>query len=407
MADNNDNIKSLELLIAKASPDSKILLPKGEFEGPLTISKPLKIIGENTTVWTDKAPAVVIKSTGVSLSAMRIEVTDDRLENAALCSIFPCEVNDVEISGAVSGFGSEDGFFSVPRTIELGDFQAEEENTFLMTVVVPERTEIKAENILFEPSVLSKGKNELLIKVSGIPHETCLYSEVIFRTKFIRRAYICGKALSNAEKADRKRICEDNENYNAVNIVNSAELSLPPENSTREALVLTRGMRVPLAKYSDMKFSAFFSCKDMPDNLDIDPYVFLLGENGKALSDSSLIFFGNERSENGEVVYFPKDGHVEFDLSNANAKIKKVVLVYSVYAGNNARNFSKVRDPRVSLWTDRERVSFVLNDVRDVTSAVALEFYIYKDEWKISAVGAGFKEGMARFCRELGIQVDE
>lgn len=405
MAENNDNIRSLELLIAKASPDSKILLPKGEFKGPLTISKPLKIIGENTTVWTDKAPAVIIRSTGVSLSAIRIEVTDDRPENAALCSLFPCEINNVEISGAVSGFGSEDGFFGIPRTIELGDLLAEEENTFLITVVVPERTEIKAENIVFEPSVLSKGKNELLIKVSGIPHETCLYAEVLFRSKFIRKAYICGKALSNAEKADRKRIAY--ENYNAVNIVNSAELSLPSENSMREPLILTRGMRVPLAKYSDMKFSAFFSCKDMPDNLDIDPYVFLLGENGKALSDKSLIFFGNERSENGEAVYFPKDGHVEIDLSKADAKIKRVVLVYSVYAGNNARNFSKVRDPRVSLWTDRERVSFVMNDVRDVTSAVALEFYIYKDEWKISAVGASFKEGMARFCRELGIQVDE
>lgn len=405
MADNNDNIKSLELLIAKASPDSKIMLPKGEFKGPLTISKPLKIIGENTTVWTDKAPAVIIKSTGVSLSAMRIEVTDGRPENAALCSLFPCEINDVEISGAVSGFGSEDGFFGVPRTIDLGDFQAEEENTFLTTVVVPERTEIKAENITFEPSVLSKGKNELLIKVSGIPHGTCLYSEVLFKSKFIRRAYICGKALSNAEKADRKRI--DCENCHSADIIKSAELSLPSENSMREALILTRGMRVPLAKYSDMKFSVFFSCKDMPDNLDIDPYVFLLGENGKALSDKSLIFFGNERSKNGEAVYFPKDGHVEIDLSKADAKIKRVVLVYSVYAGNNARNFSKVRDPRVSLWTDRERVSFVMNDVCEVTSAVALEFYVYKDEWKISAVGAGFKEGMARFCRELGIQVDE
>lgn len=405
MADNNDNIKSLELLIAKASPDSRIMLPKGEFKGPVIISKPLKIIGENTTVWADKAPAVIIKSTGVSLSAIRIEATDDRPENAVLCSLFPCEINDVEISGAVSGFGSEDGFFGVPSTIELGEFQAEEENTFLMTVVVPERTEIKAENIVFMPSVLSKGKNELLIKISGIPHETCLYAEVIFKSKFIRKAYICGKALFDAEKADRKRIVY--ESRCAADIINNAELSLPHENSRREALILTRGMRVPLAKYSGMKFSVFFSCKDISDNIDIDPYVFLLGENGRALSSKSLIFFGNERSENGEVVYFPKDGHVEIDLPKADAKIKRVVLVYSVYAGNNSRNFSKVRDPRVSLWTDRERVSFVMNDVREVTSAVALEFYVYKDEWKISAVGAGFKEGMARFCRELGIQVDE
>jgi len=34
-----------------------------------------------------------------------------------------------------------------------------------------------------------------------------------------------------------------------------------------------------------------------------------------------------------------------------------------------------------------------------------MEFYLYKGEWKISAVGAGYKDGMAKLCNRYGIEV--
>ena len=49
----------------------------------------------------------------------------------------------------------------------------------------------------------------------------------------------------------------------------------------------------------------------------------------------------------------------------------------------------------------------MMNDLKNETTAVALEIYLYKGEWKISVVGRGFSDGMARLCNSFGIQVEE
>ncbi|MCH5204904.1 MAG: TerD family protein [Oscillospiraceae bacterium] len=414
----DDNLKQI---IDRARPNTEIQLPSGEFEGPVVITKPIKIIGSTTTIWAKKSPALVIRSAGVKLENLRAELTEANSEDAVICADFPCEVKNVEVLGGVSGFGAEDGFFDVPKTIRLGEFLPEEESSFKLTVNVPDKTEIQCDmrNVRFEPNLLKRGRNDIIVKVSGISLQTYLYTEVLFKTRFTRRIYLFGKPSVTAQRAENKPVYEAPERdfsaainagvlpkseagskSDVVSMSDNADLSLG-------ALSLTRGMRVPLTKYLGTKFTIFFSCKEMPKEMDIDPYVFLLDENGKALADSSLIFFGNERSENGEAAYFPKDGHVEIDLAKIDYRIKKITFAYSIYAGGEKMNFSMVRNPRISLWTDRERVSFVMNELNDVTTAVALEFYIYKGEWKISAVGAGYRDGMARLCESCGIQVEE
>lgn len=412
----NDNLNQL---IGKARPNTEIVLPAGEFEGTVIIDKPLRIIGAPTTIWSKKTPALVVKSAGVSIENIRAELTEASPENEVIRAEFPCEIKNVEILGTATGFGAEDGYFDVPRTIQLGELSADEENTFKLTVNVPEKTDIICDmrNVVFTPNILSRGRNDITIKVSGISAQTCLYAEVLFKSKFTRRIYLFGKTSLNIEKADGKTVYTAPERDfsktvnagvlpKAINDTDVVSISDKPDLSV-ENLELTRGMRVPFEKYLGTKFSAVFSCRDMPENMDIDPYVFLLDENSKALADSSLVFFGNERSDNGECLYFPKDGHIEIDLMKADSRIKKITLAYSIYAGNSSQNFSKVTAPRVSLRTDRERISFVMNGLSDVTTVVALEFYIYKGEWKLSAVGSGFRDGMARLCELCGIQVEE
>ena len=33
-----------------------------------------------------------------------------------------------------------------------------------------------------------------------------------------------------------------------------------------------------------------------------------------------------------------------------------------------------------------------------------MEFYIYRGEWRISAVGAGYRDGLVKLCSRYGIQ---
>lgn len=414
--------ENLNQIIDRARPNTEITLPSGEFEGPVTIEKPLRIIGNTTTVWAKKSPAIVVRSVGVTLENLRAELTEASSEDAVIRAEYPCDVKNIEVLGTVRGFGNEDGFFDVPRTIDLGEFLSDEENSFRMTLNVPDKTEIicGVREVVFEPKILSRGKNEVTVKVSGISLQTYLYAEVLFKSKFTRRTYLLGRPSKTASKAENKLIYEAPQRefssvFSSADVSSSAAAGQKSDiismsdsvDMSLEKLDMTRGMRVPLKKYLGTNFKVFFSCNNIPTDTDIDPYVFLLDESGKAPADSFLVFFGNERSDNGEVVYFPKDGHIEIDLAKADCRIKKITLAYSIYAGSSSKNFSKVTAPRVSLWTDTERVSFAMNGLNDVTTAVALEFYIYKGDWKISAVGAGYRDGMARLCESCGIQVEE
>lgn len=407
--------QNLNQIIDGALPGAEITLPAGEFEGPVIIAKPLRISGKNTTVWAKKGSVIEIKSPGVSISDIRAELTESSETDCAIKAFFPADAKNVEVLGSVSGFGAEDGFFDVPRTINLGEFLAEAENTFTLSVNVPEKTEILCDikEISISPKTLDKGRNDLTITVSGISEKTLLYAEILFRTRFVRRVYLMGKPKADIPAAVNKCIYTAPERdfsqtavqptalaeSDVVSMTNQADSALP-------ALEMKKGQRLSLAGYLGTRFSVWFTC-ERPAGMDIDAYVFLLDEHEKALGDQSLVFFGNERSPNGEVRFFPKDGHIEIDLAKVDYRVKKITLVYSIYAGSERSNFSLTRNARVSLRTDFERLSFVMNDLKNETTAVALELYLYKGEWKISVVGSGYNDGMARLCNSFGIQVEE
>lgn len=355
-----------------------------------------------------------INSSGVTIEDLRIEITEGTQNDVAVSAGVAAVAKNVEILGSVSGFGSEDGFFDVPRTIELGEMQSDCENSFLLEVNVPAKTEIKCSmrEITVTPSVLEAGRSELRINVDVSSSGTLLYAELLFKSKFTRRIYLTGKPSSSASAAKDKPI------FSAPHReISAAPLPAPaatdvismiqPQDEKLAALELKRGQRVAAAGYVGSGFSIYFTC-EKPRGVDVDPYIFLLDKDGRALGDGSLVFFGNERSENGEAIYYPTDGHTEIDLSKADFRIEKIVLAYAVYAADNFNNFSVVKDPFVSLRTDSgERLSFTMNGLNSEAAVVALELYLYKGEWKISAVGAGYNDGMAKMCNSFGIDVVE
>lgn len=406
----------IKQIVANASAGSAATLPSGEFEGPLVISKPLRLIGKNTTIWAKKSPVIEINSNGVSIENIRAELTEGSINDIAVMANVLAAAKDIEVLGGVRGFGAEDGFFDVPRAIELGEFEADSVNTFALTVNVPDKTEIVCDirEVTFSPNVLNAGRNEMTVTVSGISAQTYLYAEVLFKTKFTRRIYLTGRPKADVPKAEMKRIYTAPERDFSHTTVLPEPISTPtvtdvismtrtPDTSL-PALAMRRGQRVSLSQYIGSRFDIFFTC-EKPRGYEIDPYVFLLGENEQSLGDSGLIFFGNERSENGEVVYFPADGHIEVDLAKVDFRVRKIALAYSIYAGDTQKNFSSVREPRVSIRAGGERISFVMDGLAAEATVVAMEFYLYKGEWKISAVGAGYKDGMAKLCNRYGIEV--
>ena len=399
-------------LIARANAGDTVQLPAGEFEGPVPINKPLRLIGRNTTVWAKNGAVLDINSNNVFIEDLRVEITEGTACDTAVSANFMTSVKNVEILGSVHGFGGEDGFFDVPRTIELGDFLSDSENTFLLEVNVPEKTEIICDmrEVTISPSTLNAGRNTITLGVSDCSAGTLLYGEILFRSMFTRRIYITGRPLPAAEQAVNRRLYtaphRDDPTVSAASQPTAADvISMTRSGGSGSGeLAMKRGQRVALSQYVGTRFSIYFSCEKLRA-VDVDPYVFLLDKDGRALGDTGLIFFGNELSDNGEARYCPNDGHIEIDLAKADFRVERIA--YAVYAADNINNFSVVKNPRISLRTDKERISFNMDGLSSEAAVVAAELYLYKGEWKISAVGAGYNNGMARLCGSYGIDVEE
>ncbi len=389
-----------------------VTLPAGEFEGPVLIGKPLHLIGSGTTIWAKRGAVIEINANGVTLENLRVELTEGSFTDTAISSGFLAVIRNVEVVGKVSGFGAADGFFDVPRAIELGLFAADETNVFTLSVNVPERAEIVCgiRDVTFSPAVLEPGRNTVTITVSNISAQTLLYAEVLFKSTFTRRIYLSGKPAAGIPAVSGKclftaPVREMNApSPQACPPTDVISLSQPQSRTANEKLTLTRGQRVSLSQHIDPRFSILFT-GDVPTGWEVDPYVFLVGENGKVADDSGLVFFGNESSPNKEVVYDPDSGRVDIDLTKADYRITKIVLAYSIYAGNPSKTFSGIKTPRVKLRDTEERVIFPLEGLSNEVTIVAMEFYLYKGEWKISAVSAGYNDGMAKLCNSYGLEV--
>lgn len=407
-------------MIAQTKAGETLNLPSGEFEGPVYINKPLRIVGNNTTIWAKHGSVIEINSDGIAIENLRVELTDGDITEKTIVARSPASVKNVEVLGSVSGFGAEDGAFDIPRTLNLGEFSSGAKNTFTMSVNLPTAAVIEcgAAGLSFSPKQLNAGRSEITITADSLSSQTFLYAEVLLRSAFIRRIYVMGRPGPAAAEANGRAV------FTAPDIPAEAERNnepvqsaviLPPTDVVTvdapaplcdmPALELRKGQRVPIAQYTGSVCELQFSCVK-PSGMEIDPYIFLLDENEKTQGDEGLVFFGNERSKHGEVTYFPDSGRVIIDFEKIDPRVKRITAAYSIYAGDARNNFSQVRATKITIGAGgSERIIFEMDGLSDETTVVAIEIYLYKGEWRVSAVGSGFRDGMAKLCNRYGIEV--
>lgn len=412
---------SLEDIISGTPAGGMAALPAGEFEGPVTISKPIRLLGRNTTIWARHGSVIDITVPGVTIEGLRVEITEGAASETAINAKCPANASDVEVLGSVSGFGREDGVWELPRTLSLGDMPAGGVSSFVMTVDIPTAARLvcSGSGISFQPENVPAGRSEVRLTVSGSGSPGLVYTEILVKSQFSRRIYLSGRFTAEACAVQDKRIFEAKavERASAVQAAQPQISSVPAAPTDvitnvgaaplddKPLLSLTKGQRVPAAGCLSGEFDVSFTGRKL-GSVDIDPYVFMLNDREQSPGDGYMVFFGNEVSTDGAVRYHPDDGQVSIDLGKASPQIKRITVAYSVYSGDSRKNFSLVREPRISLCSqDRERVRFDIDGLTNEVTVVAVEFYIYKGEWRISAVGAGFRDGLAKLCNRYGIEV--
>lgn len=152
---------------------------------------------------------------------------------------------------------------------------------------------------------------------------------------------------------------------------------------------------------------------------DLDASVFLVGDDGKVLSDQHFVFFNNANSPDGSVVHQGDnrtgegdgdDEQVKFDLNAVPAEVKKAVFAVTIYdAETRKQNFGMVSNAYIRIVNEDNSTEIARYDLsEDASTETAMvfgELYRHNNEWKFKAVGQGFAGGLSALAKQHGVSV--
>ena len=152
---------------------------------------------------------------------------------------------------------------------------------------------------------------------------------------------------------------------------------------------------------------------------DLDASVFMVGENGKVLSDANFIFYGQKTSPCGSVEHqgdnrtgegAGDDEQVKIDLSKVPADVKKLVFAVTIHeAEQRKQNFGMVSNAYIRMSNNESQVElarFDLSEDASVETAMIFgELYLHNGEWKFKAVGQGFAGGLPALATAHGVNL--
>ena len=152
---------------------------------------------------------------------------------------------------------------------------------------------------------------------------------------------------------------------------------------------------------------------------DLDASIFMVGENGKVLSDANFIFYGQKTSPCGAVEHqgdnrtgegAGDDEQVKIDLSKVPADVKKLVFAVTIHeAEQRKQNFGMVSNAYIRMSNNESQVElarFDLSEDASVETAMIFgELYLNNGEWKFKAVGQGFAGGLPALATAHGVNL--
>lgn len=154
-------------------------------------------------------------------------------------------------------------------------------------------------------------------------------------------------------------------------------------------------------------------------DFDLDASVFMLGDNGKVLSDDSFIFYNNKKSACGNVEHMGDnrtgagdgdDEEVKVNLAGLAETAKKLVFSVTIHdAEARKQNFGQVSNAYIRLVNQadgKEIARYDLSEDASVETAMLFgEIYRHNAEWKFKAVGQGFAGGLGPMAASMGVNL--
>ena len=142
---------------------------------------------------------------------------------------------------------------------------------------------------------------------------------------------------------------------------------------------------------------------DSGADFDLDAAAFMLGENGKCITEKEFIFYGNLEHGSGALKHMGDnltgagegdDEQIIVDLEGIPAEYDKIVLVVNIYqAVQRQQHFGMIQNAFIRLVdgkTNKEICKYNLTeDYSNMTAMIFGEVYRHNGEWKFNAIGQG------------------
>ncbi|MBP1993494.1 TerD family protein [Paenibacillus eucommiae] len=190
------------------------------------------------------------------------------------------------------------------------------------------------------------------------------------------------------------------------------------------AISLSKGQKVDLTKTNPGLSKVIVGVGwdtnkyDGGKDFDLDASVFCLNAAGKVGSDTDFIFYNNPKNANGSIEHTGDnttgegdgdDEQVKIDLSAVPAEVEKIAFCITIHdAETRSQNFGQVSNSFVRIVneaTNEEIIRFDLGEDFSIETGVVIgELYRNSGEWKFSAVGSGYKDGLGGLARDFGLQ---
>ncbi|PCC99194.1 TerD family protein [Halopseudomonas pelagia] len=152
---------------------------------------------------------------------------------------------------------------------------------------------------------------------------------------------------------------------------------------------------------------------------DLDASIFVCGENGKVLNDSSFIFYNNKMSQDGTIEHLGDnrsgagegdDEQAAIKLTGLAADVKKLVFAVTIHeAESRKQSFGQVSNAfiRVVNKADGKEIARydLSEDASTETAMVFGELYRHGDEFKFKAIGQGFTGGLKPLAEAHGVAI--
>ena len=389
--------------------DNECHLSKDIYLAPLVVDRPCTIHGNGAVILCRGGADIQVRSGNVIFRDLYIEPEEretgaDPLIRCKADTVF----QNVIVRGAIDHETGTDDDRELPAVFDLGDFKANEENTFSLELEVKKDCDLgcTADCIRVIPERLSAGKNLITLKTDEIRNDVVIYAKLLLRGVATREIVLRGRALAGADVHTDTAPVDPAKDESIVK--NSSLIgALPPSVEENRLPSLKKGQRVAIDSIaSEVKIQ--IANAGMQKALEVDGYAFLLDEAGKARRDADLIFWGNKASEDGSVSLSEDaaGGFFSIAVGKVPDQIRKIAFCYSIYGEDPSETFRYVKDPYVRIFVDGiETERYDMTDLQNEKTVVAVELYRYKESWKIGCVGSGYRDGLKRLCESYGLEV--